>query len=419
MNEKPFYPKALPDKIILVVLIFWAIIPQLERNIFGVLPPFMFLCILITFSIYLTNNINDSIFPFGFRYFFLFACAILVSQINAITGTQYLFSAFGNFLLWISVPYLGVWLCRINSESIIFWSVGIILFFYNIYNLIYFDFNLDKTIGPISIFRNDIGFTIAMSVPILLGYLRKKISRLKIVAIFTIISITLSLYLLIFYIGTRSAILCVLFSIIIFTISYFKNQNKRLIFLAFTIIVLVSIFSLSSIIANLDSSLLKKYEKSFSIADNAGIAVRVSFGLKALELIKDYPVFGGGWHNFRFYTKNQFVSINAGDGTRLVGIDFKNPHSNFIRLMGETGLFGTISYFLLISFIAINIWRLRYSNTQIFNDMMMFWLAIPAYHFFSIFHDAFNNYGILLFSFSYAIMHKEKLLSSNIQNRHQ
>ena len=138
MNEKPFYPKALPDKIILVVLIFWAIIPQLERNIFGVLPPFMFLCILITFSIYLTNNINDSIFPFGFRYFFLFACAILVSQINAITGTQYLFSAFGNFLLWISVPYLGVWLCRLNSESIIFWSVGIILFFYNIYNLIYF-----------------------------------------------------------------------------------------------------------------------------------------------------------------------------------------------------------------------------------------------------------------------------------------
>lgn len=411
MNNSIIYPKALPDIIIFLLIVIISMIPQLQKNILGYLPPFLFLSLFLMLSWVIISNKNSSKFPPGFLYFFFFSTAIIISQINAIEG-QFFLTALGSSIMWLSVPYIGIWLSRFENRTILFWTTLSCLFFYLLYVIKYYDHNILGTTGPLFITTNDIGYTICLSTSIILGFMGSMKKLYEKVTIISIIIILLSFIVLLIFVGSRSALIAQFFCLIIVLTFRFLNNIKLLLVGLMSIILLVTLLRVVFVSTDINPMLLRKYNKSYSISENASVAIRLSFALKAIELLKDFPVFGGGWNNFRFYTKNQFVSFQReiGDGERVIGLDYKNPHSNIVRLIGETGLYGTISYSALIVYILFRLWKIRLYDNRYFIYNMGYWLAVPAYLIFSLFHDCFNNYAHLIFALVYSVIYKHQQL---------
>lgn len=216
-----------------------------------------------------------------------------------------------------------------------------------------------------------------------------------------------------FIVGSRSSVLGVGISFLIIMAIKFKINIKSILTSIISIFLLIIITLTVFEQINLDDNVRYKWSKTFSIEDNVSIAVRLSFLLKSWELFKDFPFIGGGWSNFKNYEYFSFIDVLyidpiVGETTRTIGVDYKTPHSNFTRVVGELGLFGIIcySYFLIFIFKQLN--KIRLNNESYFVNGIFYFIWFPPWLLVSVIHDTFSNLSILLFAILYAFLFKEK-----------
>jgi len=176
---------------------------------------------------------------------------------------------------------------------------------------------------------------------------------------------------------TRAAWGSLVAAFLVFLLMYFKVSFKQL-FLA-GIIVIGTLFSFQSeIVMKLkknkqDSSAdLSEHVKSMSnIASDASNLERLNRWKSALKMFAEKPILGWGPGTYMFqYAPFQtpqdktIISTNAADGG--------NAHSEYIGLLAESGVLGTVSFLLIIIFTTLAALR-TYFTTQ--NSEIKMWVA--------------------------------------------
>lgn len=121
----------------------------------------------------------------------------------------------------------------------------------------------------------------------------------------------------------------------------------------------------------------------------------------ALKIFKDYPVFGVGVKNFRFFCHDKKYNAPWACTT--------HPHNTYIQLLSETGIIGfSFIFILFIYFLYKCLWHLYYSfkNKYLFTDfeisllssiLISLWPLIPTGSF-------FNNWLNIIFAFPCGIL---------------
>ena len=141
-------------------------------------------------------------------------------------------------------------------------------------------------------------------------------------------------------INGKSSIIQVGITILVFVASCFLGQNK--------------IDDISSKSQNIDVNTPQTEQKSKAqvlakLEDSEG-DVRFKYWKGASEIIKENPILGVGYGNFKLYTPT-YSKYLLGDGTFS-----KHPHNDFIFVAGESGLLACILYislFLVAIFILL------------------------------------------------------------------
>jgi len=412
MNSHAFYNRKLIDVIVLNLLILYAFLPQIDFNIFGVFPFFVTLIgIVIISQIYFSKSEQ---FPLFSNYFFIpFAISISISMLNAPRFDEFIFNALCFSLMWIGIPYIGRWLCKIGFERILIDRLLFFQFIYMLYVFMTYDSNSLATRGFIVISTNNIGFTILICSCFLMGFIVRSNFLLNIKVGLALFNVLAGLFINLFMIGSRSSVAGLGISFLLLMFIKYKITLKSILtsIISISLLVMITLTVFEQI--NVDDNVQNKWTKTFSIENNASIALRLSFLLKSWEMLKDFPFIGGGWNNFRYHNYFSFIDILyidpiEGETTRPIGVDYKNPHSNFIRVTGELGLFGLICFssFLIFFFKQLN--RIRLYNESYFVNGIFYFIWFPPWLLVSVFHDTFSNLTILLFAILYAFLFKEK-----------
>lgn len=158
----------------------------------------------------------------------------------------------------------------------------------------------------------------------------------------------------------RTRLVCLFFTIIS-TLILFWNQNKKnVIFKIFTfggIIFMAVYFSTYLFKFNIyDRFLLKD-----NMEDISTINFRVASADRSFKLLESSPLIGIGLGNYLFTDKDisKFTSFgNPNDKYNLIYSELVrySPHNIFLHIMAETGIFGLVSFTLLILYFIKKDW---------------------------------------------------------------
>jgi O-antigen ligase len=415
VNTDNLHSSSLGKKAILALLIFWSIFPSLAFNIAPKTPPFLLICVLITISILIKMKDNQKIqIPKSWKYYFLFGCAIVLSQINAVRLSSTLIGAVGMALLLASIPFIGIWLGSFNARSIITNTVffSLILSILNIFG----NTNGEQINGFISIAWNDAGASLSFSVILIFSELYNKRKNIRTKLFFFFIAL-FSIYILVFVLASRGAILGLLFSLIIMNSLVWKRKRPdKLVFwlIAISFLAFFGNYAFKNI--GTDLVVQKRYESMLKPKEDFSGAIRLSFVKKAYEMFKDNPLLGGGWDNFRYHKYSMFVRYWTQDGYGYAGSDSYNSHSIYTKIFAETGLLGIISYSLILLWNILSLMKIYKFNKEILMNNMIYWLWFPAFIIISSVHDTMNYLIIILFAIMYCFIRNALLVIASSRN---
>jgi O-antigen ligase len=123
--------------------------------------------------------------------------------------------------------------------------------------------------------------------------------------------------------------------------------------------------------------------------------------VKSVEIFNQYPLTGIGWDNFRGYDTGSSVLIQDRSGQITISPDGRNPHSVYFTNLAELGLFGTVTFALLLLWLigtAIGLMRNPETRDQ-FDFAAVIWL--PTYLLIGITHDVGGMFLVLMLAFLY------------------
>jgi len=237
------------------------------------------------------------------------------------------------------------------------------------------------------------GAVLAMLIPVLIHFLfienisPKKKFATWIVFIIIIVAIIFSY--------TRASWVSLAGAFVVWLIIKMKIKFKYLAYLA--IIIIVTSFSFRDEISfylqqnNQDSSQdLTKHIKSISnVSSDASNLERLNRWYSAFRMFNERPVFGWGPGTYMFkYARFQrsedqtIISTNAGDGG--------NAHSEYIGPLAEAGVFGSVTFIIIIIFTcykAITLYT-RLSDRRTKSLVLSIFLGLVTYYL----HGFFNNF---------------------------
>ena len=222
--------------------------------------------------------------------------------------------------------------------------------------------------------KNIAAASIAIKIPLALILLHKskKTSLITLSIISLFVSITTLLFL-----GARASFLSIIFIVLIsliFHLYYFKKQ-KKIIFNFKHIAVIVSIlvgysFFANNIQENSKSSIENRM--NFVTADELDNSskIRLRYYKQAIEYSLDNIIIGAGIGNWKL------VSIDLDKENMRSYIVPYNLHNDFLEILGETGIFGFISYvgfFIVLFYFLLK--SLKYGNSIEDNRFLVLLIA--------------------------------------------
>lgn len=187
-----------------------------------------------------------------------------------------------------------------------------------------------------------------------------------------------------FFAKSVSAYIGLLFGMCVFL--FFKAKNGQIFqknkFLAITLAVIIVCFALYGIIivSQKTSSLTERFDSW-------------KMGIK---VFLEKPMVGYGWENFnliydKFYNPKSFVSVTK---------DFHNAHNNFVDFLSLSGVFGFLSYILVIFlfFIAAK----KSKNSEIFIGLAVAYVSTIFFNF-----DTFLSWLMFFLTLGYLAKKEE------------
>ncbi|MBT3207936.1 MAG: O-antigen ligase family protein [Bacteroidetes bacterium] len=215
-------------------------------------------------------------------------------------------------------------------------------------------FNQEASNWVVRPFYNDhtsYGALIVMFIPLLFGFVFNKIysSRTK----FLIWVVIVIFFTALVFSYTRAAWLSLVGAIGVLTLVIFKIKFKYILIVAGILIVFLISFS-TEIFVELEqnkqdsSEDIEEHIKSMSnIATDASNLERINRWKCALRMFAEKPILGWGpgtymfnYAPFQFSYEKTFISTNAGD--------MGNAHSEYIGPLAESGIFGSLSFLIII-----------------------------------------------------------------------
>jgi O-antigen ligase len=392
----------------LALLILWSLFPALAVNI-GPVPPFMLLCVLLVLAAILQfrNTFNSR----GWQLYAFFGAALLVSQLAAVRVEDTLQRTIGTATIWVSVPFIGIWLRSRRHRDFMVCLIGVLLLLTDVYVLVFGgEFLATGTrFGPLQFTLNGTGFSLAISATILLPKIedRRLPSWLRWSAIGIV---ALSFYVVLFHLGSRTALITMVVGCVVHSCwslaqpkrlgGQLTGAGKRLRML----IPLMLIVSLGVTYGAYTNSTLPPFiqlraEKLLNPTSDSSPMVRLSFAKKAWLMFWDHPLTGGGWDNFRFYQYGQEAPVTNRGSTRYVSSDTSWPHSSYVKILGETGSLGTIAFALILwSIMRGLLHSLRLERRGKITPDESAWIWVPVFLVFTLTHDTIDYYSAMLFA---------------------
>lgn len=402
-------------KLIFTYALFLSFLPFFSINI-GYIPliPLLWASIFF-FHIFIQRNhlVLD-----GIKYFVLFGFSILISQVNSDhtdeTFTKSLIFAF----TFATIPIIGEYIHKnFKSENLIYFAVFFNVFF-TFYNIIFSTLSskesLSAKFGPLEISITSSGFFISILTSMIFIYAYNLKNNRKVKYLLYLL-VCLNIYTYLFHLGNRTGLLAILISILLYL--FIKIERSLADKIKFLAIISISIFiTIQSILILNEKNIFpefikKRIESSINLKGDSSGLVRLANFYKALELIQDYPLFGGGYLNFIYYDYGIKVELEKDTYTRLVGKDNVRPHSLYTTIIGETGFFGIISFLLLLNWTILKIKFIIENNKESTLDFL--WAWIPAWLVFSTFHDGFNTAVLFFWAFFYNVYLTVKKQTAN------
>jgi len=110
----------------------------------------------------------------------------------------------------------------------------------------------------------------------------------------------------------------------------------------------------------------KMFEKYSSSGEDSTSVARLALWSYGLSVIKENPVLGVGYDNWRWYCWYQgpFIDVD--------GVNCLDPHNTLVEAGAELGFLGLLVYFLMVMYIFILNLRTRRNAKQINNKLIYF-----------------------------------------------
>lgn len=305
-------------------------------------------------------------------------------------------------LLWFIIPFYFVFYeiakerGKINKflwSYIISFSI-LITYFIIIHSQTYFSMRGAYTLQyPFFRDHTSYGATIAMFIPILVGFIFNSKYSKAIKVISTLLLLLFIAGLILSY--TRAAWISVVVALVYAIFMRFKINHK---YVLITILVLiigfvsfqnVIFFKLKDNKKQSSDDIVEHLQSVTNVASDASNKERINRWNCALRMFKEKPVFGWGPGTYQFQyapfqisSERTLISTNSGNGG--------NAHSDYLGALAESGLFGLISYaaiVILAIMYSIKIYnRLKSKSLKIFLSSII--CSLTTY----FFHGILNNF---------------------------
>ena len=182
---------------------------------------------------------------------------------------------------------------------------------------------------------------------------------------------------------TRAAWLGALFLIVFsFWFTLLKKFSVKNIFI---LLMIILIFCLIIYLLVLNTDILVHFFSIYDISNLSNLE-RFNRWAAAIKMFKDSPVLGVGYDT---YTSNYYYYRNVNYST-LLSSAFMGVHSEFLKVLSETGLLGFISFILLLSVF----FREGFKVYNRINDLFLKLIILGIIGGFSsyLIHGIFNNF---------------------------
>lgn len=306
----------------------------------------IFTILLFSIKIFFYKNENKFEFYGFLNPMILFSLSIIFSGINhwnnEILSNKFMFSFLFFFILVNEVSDFKTIKKMIYSLLI----SSVIASIYGLYQYFFLDYSRIKSFSFSLTFGNLMAvMVIFLSVYIIWG----KIS-LKTRLLFLIVDFVFFINLLLT--KSRGAWLGFIIGIILLAII---KSRKLLIFF----IIGLLLFSLL-----LPTDFIQRFKSSFNISydvkNNRSNTYRIAMWITALKIMKEYPIFGLGYYNYRTPLSEPYkLDIIKSKG------QFIHVHNTFLEIGAEQGLFGLLTFIYLIYFIYKKLIFLYIEETNI------------------------------------------------------
>jgi O-antigen ligase len=325
---------------------------------------------------------------------------ILITSITSeipLVSFKYLLSR-----LWFLVPFYFIAIIlfkKINNIKLISWAYTIplvIVIIYSSYQLYLWSFDEKAAHWVMDPFYNDhtaYGAAISLFVPVIFGFLfDKQYNRTtKLFAIITLLFLLLGLYLSF----SRAAWISLLGALVV-AIFMFLKIKFRWVFLSIAILLSIFFYYQDNILWKLEKNkqdasadFVEQVQSISNISSDASNLERINRWQSAFRMFNERPFLGWGPGTYQFvyapYQKTRektIISTNAGDKG--------NAHSEYIGPLSESGVFGMLSVFGIITAIcytAINLYR-RTKSPRVKLLCMIYFLGLVTY----FIHGTLNNF---------------------------
>lgn len=291
-------------------------------------------------------NRHEVLIFFFFLFSFLVSIFLSIKPYRSFLVTIYLnlflILSFCIFLILLENKKKAIFLFKILS--ICFSTNALLIFIYNILNYEFHELSKFK------------GFVNLMTIFTVVNFFLIKSKLNYITAILLIPNIIMS--------GSSASILGIIISIcfcfLFFLLKKFHILNKHKYFLltiSVSFLIILSFLIYKALPSKFDQNSIANFE--FKIPTNLIDHHRQFIWGFSLQKFKLKPLFGYGQDSSNFIDGSQ-VDI----GSKYTGdMNFipSHPHNSLIEILIETGIFGTLSFILLIFIINLRIWKLDQS----------------------------------------------------------
>jgi O-antigen ligase len=284
----------------------------------------------------------------------LFTLSIFLSGINhwnnEILSNKFTFSFIFFFILINEIKEKG----QIRKILYLLTTSAFIASIYGLYQYFYLDYSRIKSFSFSLTFGNLIAvMVIFFTIYIIWGEFSKKTK-------FLLLFLDILFFFNLILTKSRGAWLGFIIGLII--LGFIKSKK----FIIISLIIIILLFSI------FPSHYVERFKSSFDISydleNNRSNTYRIAMWITALKILKDYPVFGLGYYNYRTPLSEPYKLdiIKPKEG-------FIHVHNTYLEIAAEQGLFGLFTFLYLLYFIFKRIYN--YYNNKKRGNIKLFYLG--------------------------------------------